>query len=157
MARSPCRENTAKSHGGDLLIASDEGAAIPLQKGASPYFDKADALADIFKLLGDPSRLRIVLSCLDGPKFVGDIALQLGLSQSLVSQHLRLLRSARLVKGVRHAKRIAYEVLDDHIRTVVMQMIVHTGEAHEPDADRREPTMLPNSDLPAPHVPRRSA
>lgn len=56
-------------------------------------------LAETFRLLGDPTRLRILLFCLPGPKSVGDIVESLGLSQTLVSHHLRLLRGARLVRG----------------------------------------------------------
>ena len=59
--------------------------------------DDATALADLFRLLGDPSRLRIVVSCLRTPLAVTDIADRLGLSVSLVSHHLRLLKGARLV------------------------------------------------------------
>ena len=50
-------------------------------------------LADMFRLMGDPSRLRIILSCLHDPISVTEIAEQLELSQSLVSHHLRLLQS----------------------------------------------------------------
>ena len=48
-------------------------------------------LAETFRLLGDPSRLRILLYCLKSPRSVGDIAKSLDLSQTLVSHHLRLL------------------------------------------------------------------
>ena len=58
-----------------------------------PDIDNAvDELADLFHLLGDPTRLRIVLACLAQPTAVGDIAGALNLSSSLVSHHLRLLR-----------------------------------------------------------------
>jgi DNA-binding transcriptional ArsR family regulator len=59
--------------------------------------DAVDELADLFHLLGDPTRLRIVLACLAQPIAVGDIAGALTLSSSLVSHHLRLLRAARIV------------------------------------------------------------
>lgn len=95
---------------------------------ATAHVEHCVALTTIFKLLGDPTRLRIVLGCLDEPKSVGDIATELGLSPSLVSKHLRLLRSARLVVGTRSAKRVAYGVSDDHIRTVLLQMLAHTME-----------------------------
>ena len=56
-------------------------------------------IAETYRLLGDPTRLKIVLTCLEGPIAVGDIAKATGASQSLVSHHLRLLRAARLVRG----------------------------------------------------------
>lgn len=102
---------------------------LPVSLLAPAHLEQATVLAATFKLLGDPTRLRIVLRCLDAPRSVGDVALELGLSQSLVSQHLRLLRSARLVVGIRKAKRVSYEVSDDHIRTVLVQIIVHVSEA----------------------------
>ena len=53
-------------------------------------------LADLFRLMGDPTRLRIILACLSNPINVSDIAARLDLSPSLVSHHLRLLRAARV-------------------------------------------------------------
>ncbi|WP_082143710.1 ArsR/SmtB family transcription factor [Nitratireductor soli] len=87
-------------------------------------------LAETFRLLGDPSRLRILLSCLAGPISVGDIAERLDLSLSLVSHHLRLLRGARLVKGVRQAKQIFYEIADQHVSQVLQDMATHISEDH---------------------------
>ena len=87
-------------------------------------------LAETFRLLGDPSRLRIMLYCMRGPTAVGDIAEGLELSQSLVSHHLRLLRGARLVKGVRRSKQIFYEVADNHVSHVLMDMASHIAEEH---------------------------
>lgn len=90
-------------------------------------------LAETFRLLGDPSRLRIMLHCMKGPSPVGDIAESLELSQSLVSHHLRLLRGARLVKGVRRAKQIFYEVADHHVSRVLLDMATHIAEDHNDD------------------------
>ena len=87
-------------------------------------------LAETFRLLGDPSRLRIILFCMKGSSSVGDIAERLELSQSLVSHHLRLLRGARLVKGVRHAKQIFYEIADSHVSQVLLDMAHHIAEEH---------------------------
>lgn len=87
-------------------------------------------LAETFRLLGDPSRLRIILCCMKGSSSVGDIAENLDLSQSLVSHHLRLLRGARLVKGVRSAKQIFYEIADTHVSQVLLDMAHHIAEEH---------------------------
>ena len=90
-------------------------------------------LAETFRLLGDPSRLRILLYCLQRPRSVGDIAKSLDLSQTLVSHHLRLLRGARLVRGERQAKQIFYEVADAHVSTMLIDMASHIGEDHGDD------------------------
>ena len=87
-------------------------------------------LADLFRLLGDPTRLRIVLACVDGPIAVGDIATQLDLSASLVSHHLRLLRAARIVKADRQGKQVFYAAADQHISSVLADMLEHIGEEH---------------------------
>ncbi|MEF3082381.1 metalloregulator ArsR/SmtB family transcription factor [Luteimonas sp. SMYT11W] len=85
-------------------------------------------LAETFKLLGDPTRLRVLLTCLDGPVAVGDIARRIGASQPLVSHHLRLLRGARLVRGERQARQVLYEADDAHVRDMLLDMLDHTGE-----------------------------
>jgi DNA-binding transcriptional ArsR family regulator len=85
-------------------------------------------LADLFHLLGDPTRLRIVLSCLPAPIAVGDIAATLDLSSSLVSHHLRLLRAARIVKSERQGKQVFYSAADAHISGVLADMLEHIAE-----------------------------
>ena len=85
-------------------------------------------VADLFHLLGDPTRLRIVLACLAQPTAVGDIAAALDLSSSLVSHHLRLLRAARIVKAERHGKQVFYEAADAHIGTLLATMFEHVAE-----------------------------
>lgn len=90
-------------------------------------------LAETFRLLGDPSRLRILFYCLNEPKSVGDIAEQLDLSQTLVSHHLRLLRGARLVVGERRSRQVFYALADDHVRDMLKDMVVHINEEHDTD------------------------
>lgn len=87
-------------------------------------------LADLFHLLGDSTRLRIVLACLDKPIAVNDIAGKLELSNSLVSHHLRLLRAARIVKADRQGKQIFYAAADQHISGVLADMLEHIAEPH---------------------------
>jgi DNA-binding transcriptional ArsR family regulator len=92
--------------------------------------DKVTEIAEIFHLLGDPTRLRVVLACLDELLSVGDIAGRTGASPSLVSHHLRLLRAARLVRGERRGRQVFYGAADDHVRHIVGDMVAHVGEAH---------------------------
>ena len=89
-------------------------------------------LAEQFRLMADPSRLSIILSCLHRPVAVGAIAARLGLSPSLVSHHLRLLRAARVVRAERHGRQIFYVAADEHIVRVLTDMTQHVAE---PSAD----------------------
>ncbi len=86
-------------------------------------------LADLFRLMGDPTRLSIILACLSEPICVSDIANRLDLSPSLVSHHLRLLKAARVLRAERRGKQIFYSEADAHIRCVIEDMVVHVGEA----------------------------
>jgi DNA-binding transcriptional ArsR family regulator len=72
--------------------------------------DQVEELAEIFKALSDPTRLRLVklLSDHQGALCVNALAQRLGVSQSAVSQHLRVLRQARLVVGTRYGYHVHY-------------------------------------------------
>jgi len=105
--------------------------AVPKSPAPVLREDKTYELADMFKMLGDPSRLRIVTATLEGPRAVGEIAAMLGLSVSLVSHHLRLLRATRLVSPERRGKQIFYRVHDQHVAHVIRDMIAHVNEEAE--------------------------
>lgn len=90
--------------------------------------DRVVQIADLFRLLGDPTRLRIVLACVDERRAVGAIAESLGLSPSLVSHHLRLLRAARIVRAERQGKQVFYVAADGHISGMLTDMLEHVAE-----------------------------
>lgn len=99
--------------------------------------DRLSQLADLFRLLGDASRLRIVQVCVDGAESVSGIAERLQLSLSLVSHHLRLLKAARVVRSERKGKQVFYRAADDHIRSVISDMLEHIGEPEDDDEKPR--------------------
>jgi len=105
----------------------------PLKKIASE--EQVSQLADLFRLMGDTSRLRIILTCLHTPINVSDIAEKLDLSQSLVSHHLRLLRAARIVRSERRGKQVFYVAADEHIQCVIEDMVAHIGEPDQSEED----------------------
>ena len=100
------------------------------------YFPHMSTPADLepvsalFKALGSPLRLGVV-TALDaaGPLCVHELVDRLGVPQPLVSQHLRVLRDADVVRGVRRGKEIAYEIADAHVAHVVRDAGRHTAEA----------------------------
>ncbi len=102
----------------------------PAESQRLPELDDSQTvqLAEMFHLMGDPTRLRIILACLQGPTSVGTIAETLELSASLVSHHLRLLRAARVMRGQRRGKQIYYAVADEHISCVIADMLEHVTE-----------------------------
>ncbi len=97
--------------------------------------DEIVELAEMFRLMSDPTRLRIILACLHRKVAVTEMAQGLGLSASLVSHHLRLLRAARLLQADRQGRQVFYVVGDDHIRSMLTDMVDHVSEeADEADA-----------------------
>ena len=97
-----------------------------------PSAKRLEALAELFRLMGDPNRLRILERVLRSPAAVGRIAADVGLSQSLVSHNLRLLRAGRLVRGRRRGRQVYYEPADHHVRSVLTDMIEHLNEPGGP-------------------------
>ena len=91
-------------------------------------------LAETFGLLSDPTRLAIVLFCLEQKSSAGEIASNLDISPSLASHHLRLLRAARMLKGERKGKQVFYEMSDGCVRDILKIMINHLF-LHEDSVD----------------------
>jgi ArsR family transcriptional regulator len=87
--------------------------------------DAAVRLADLFKALADPTRVRIVGVLLDGELPVGVIAEAVGMSASAVSHQLRSLRQLNLVKFRRDGRHIYYTLDDAHVRDLFEQSLLH--------------------------------
>lgn len=86
------------------------------------------ALAELFKIFGDPTRIRILYAMLDAERCVNDIAGLLGMSQSSVSHQLRILKTAKLVKSRREGKSIFYSLDDEHVRSILSMGMDHIME-----------------------------
>lgn len=89
----------------------------------------AQALADTFRVLGDPTRVRILDAVADGELCVCDLAALVGQSESSVSHHLRLLRTMRLVRARREGRMVFYALDDDHITRLLSQGREHVQES----------------------------
>ncbi|TVQ38049.1 MAG: transcriptional regulator [Geminicoccaceae bacterium] len=98
-----------------------------------------EELAATFRQLGDPNRLAIVLACRDEERSVGALASELGLSVSLVSQHLRRLRDARLVQARRDGKQVLCRLADGHVRRMLDDMVEHVAHPESCDAAAETP------------------
>lgn len=93
--------------------------------------DQLNELSDILRLMGDPSRLKIIISCLKKPICVTDIGEKTGLSQSLVSHHLRLLRATGLLNAKRQGRQIFYVVSGDYVRCILVDLIRHVSKSNK--------------------------
>jgi DNA-binding transcriptional ArsR family regulator len=94
--------------------------------------DEATALAEQFRLLGDPTRVRLLYALLEaGELCVADLATTVGLPENTVSQALRLLRTAGAVRSRRAGRRIYYAVHDEHVRLVLDLARQHVDHAVE--------------------------
>ena len=100
--------------------------------------EQAQELAEVFRMLGDPNRLRIAMACLDDPLCVGDVAERVGLSHALVSHHLRVLKAARFLSARKRGKQVFYAATDDRVRCVVRDMVGHVAEPNCGDAGAAE-------------------
>lgn len=82
-------------------------------------------LAELFKILGDSTRIRILFVLFEAEACVGDIANVLSMTQSAISHQLRILKQNKLVKSRREGKSIFYSLADEHVR-----MIIAMGREH---------------------------
>lgn len=84
-------------------------------------------LAELFKVLGDSTRLRIVRLLLNSEMCVSDIAETMGMGQSAISHQLRVLRQARLVTFRKEGKTAWYSLNDEHVAVLLQQGIEHVS------------------------------
>lgn len=85
-------------------------------------------LAELFKIFGDPTRIKILYAMLDTELCVNDISGRLQMSQSSVSHQLRILKTAKLVKSRREGKSIFYSLDDEHVRSILSMGMDHIME-----------------------------
>ena len=85
-------------------------------------------LAELFKVFGDSTRIKILYVLFESEMCVCDIAALLGMTQSAISHQLRALKNARLVKSRREGKTVFYALADDHVKTIINQGLEHVQE-----------------------------
>ena len=90
--------------------------------------DELYDLADLFKVFGDSTRVRLLYELLSGEKNVGDLSDALNMNQSAVSHQLRLLKQSDLVKVRRDGKSMYYALSDDHVESIIKIGMEHITE-----------------------------
>src|SRR5487761_974383 len=111
-------------------------------RASMPADGQVAELADVFGLLADPGRLRVLVALLEGEMCVCDLAAAAGASESAASHHLRLLRAHRVVQVRRSGRMSYYRLADAHVRMLLDIALTHIG--HAPAAAHPE--------RPAPHA-----
>lgn len=99
----------------------------------SSAVDGFDETSELFRALASPIRIALVAELADGEQCVHELVERLHLPQPLISQHLRVLRGADLVEGVRRGREVAYQLADEHVAHIVLDAVRHAqeGKVHE--------------------------
>ena len=116
----PCTQPSANGEPHPELISSVD-ASMPDEE---MLYD----LAELYKVFGDSTRIKILYVLFEAEMCVCDIAQVLGMTQSAISHQLRLLKQARLVKSRREGKIVFYSLADSHVRTMLNQGMEHIRE-----------------------------
>ncbi len=93
-----------------------------------PDEDELYDLAELFKVFGDSTRIRILFALFEQEMCVCDIAESLDMTQSAISHQLKILKQSKLVGSRREGKQVIYFLADDHVRTIIDQGINHIEE-----------------------------
>lgn len=93
-----------------------------------PSEDELFDLAELFKVFGDSTRIKILFSLLEKEMAVGGIAQSLSMTQSAISHQLRILKDSALVKYRREGRQLIYSLSDFHVHTIIEQGLNHVTE-----------------------------
>lgn len=113
---------------GQLTLCADSHAdAAHARLIAESLIDGVTAtrMAELFKALADPTRVRIISLLSEAEVCVGELCLALGMSQPAVSHHLKLLRLLRIVRTRKEGQHVFYSLLDEHVSTLFRQALAH--------------------------------
>lgn len=102
---------------------------VNLVKGKMPQEESLYDLAELFKVFGDTTRVKILWALDEAEMCVCDIAVLLNMTQSAISHQLRVLKQAKLVRNRKDGKIVYYSLDDEHVRQIFDQGLVHIGES----------------------------
>lgn len=110
----------------EYLCAEDSTVKNVLDK--MPPDEMLYDLAELFKVFGDSTRIRILFVLFEAEVCVCDLAEALHMTQSAVSHQLKILKQAKLINNRREGKSVFYSLADDHVRTIIGQGLEHIEE-----------------------------
>lgn len=111
-----------------LAGSGHAGEVCPAGPPAVPPPHVVAAAGDLLRALAAPVRIAIVLQLRAAPRCVHDLVDALVLPQPLVSQHLRVLKEAGVVRGERRGREVVYSLVDDHLAHIVLDAVAHAQE-----------------------------
>ncbi len=94
-------------------------------QNSADYTEKVQEISRVFSLLGDLSRMKILLALMEGELCVYHICEITGAKQSATSQHLKKLKDAKILKCRKEANQIIYSISDEHIKNIINNVIMH--------------------------------
>lgn len=119
-------EQMEKNASQDFLCLHEE--AVAAVRKQMPDEDDLYDLAELYKVFGDSTRIKILYVLFAAELCVYDIAQLLGMTQSAVSHQLRILKNNKLVKFRREGKAVFYALDDDHVRSILKLGMEHLGD-----------------------------
>ncbi len=115
------------------LHKHDHSTALDYAKQGMPKDELLCDLADLFKIFGDTTRMKILFSLFEEELCVREITELLGMTQSAISHQLKVLKDSKLIANRREGKTIIYFLADDHVRSIVGQGYEHITEENHYD------------------------
>lgn len=103
-------------------------ALVDIVNEKMPQEEDLYNLAELFKVFGDSTRIRILFVLFEAEVCVCDLAETLNMTQSAISHQLRILKQNKLVKSRREGKSVFYSLADGHVRTIIAQGLEHIEE-----------------------------
>ncbi|MBM4599830.1 metalloregulator ArsR/SmtB family transcription factor, partial [Rhodococcus hoagii] len=97
--------------------------------GTAAAKETLTAAGEILRALAAPVRIAIVLQLRESQRCVHELVAALGVTQPLISQHLRVLKAAGVVHGERNGREVMYRLVDDHLAHIVVDAVAHAEEA----------------------------
>jgi ArsR family transcriptional regulator, zinc-responsive transcriptional repressor len=97
---------------------------------AAPLLEQPtlEAAGELLRALAAPVRIAVVLQLRRSPRCVHELVDTLGVAQPLISQHLRVLKAAGVVRGERRGREVVYRLVDDHLAHIVVDAVEHVQE-----------------------------
>jgi DNA-binding transcriptional ArsR family regulator len=106
----------------------EDPAHLAVDAPAPPHGDTLAAAGELLRALAAPVRIAVVLQLRSSPRCVHELVDALGVTQPLISQHLRVLKAAGVVRGERRGREVVYRLVDDHLAHIVVDAVEHAEE-----------------------------